>query len=476
MSNVLILGVGPLPVDNQDRLYAPGLRTWHFARVLGGNNKHRVTVGVIEFGDLSGAARPSSQPRREEASERIAIVRLNYDPEATPEALATLHRITRFDCVVATTDVMNRLATTIPVRLPLWLDFNGEPFTEKQLQGAVYGSDAALADQWGFLLPALIGGDRFSTATVAQKHAALGQLGFAGRLNQATAGEELVHDLLPCSRVMLDRGIGTPYAVKSRIIPAGSFMALWSGGYNSWMDPETLARGVEMAIERNPNIFFVSTGGEIGGHNTETFKRFRAIVDQSPVASHFHFTGWLPTENIPSIYRQADLALNVDSFSYEGELGHRNRIVDWVLFEVPVATTVLCELSRTLDARGLVSRVEIGDPESLARAILDAAADRATAKARAKSARQFFDSEYSDERVFEPLVRWVESPRFAGDREAAMSADTTGTAASLQPAAPSELCGLHQRLLDQRLGGSGKSGGASLFRRVARRLLGRRPA
>src|SRR4051812_17410118 len=132
MSTVLVLGVGPLPVDPTSNLHAPGLRTWHIAELLA-RKRHRIMLGVIDFGDFQPGHEPNKgEPRREEAGEFITISRLTYDPTHLRDALYTLHRAYNFDCIVSTTDIMNAVAGSFPARIPTWLDYNGDPFAEKQ--------------------------------------------------------------------------------------------------------------------------------------------------------------------------------------------------------------------------------------------------------------------------------------------------------------------------------------------------------
>ncbi|MBX7245852.1 MAG: glycosyltransferase [Candidatus Sumerlaeaceae bacterium] len=460
MSNVLVLGVGPLPVDPSEKLYAPGLRTWHFAESIA-KKRHNVMLGLIDFGDFSDNVKSYAGPQREEAGEFLTILRLKYHRKQTSEALRTLHIGCKFNCVVSTTDIMNGIAASLPFHLPLWLDYNGEPFAEKQLQAMVHNNDAALYDQWKLLFQGLLAGDRFSTASEAQKYALIGQLGFAGRLNARTSGERLVHKILPCSRAMAGNISGFPVAVKARLIPADCFMILWSGGYNSWCDPEVLFHGIEIAMRRNPRIYFISTGGEIGGHDTETFSRFQKLVEESDIAHRFHFSGWVPTEQMPSYYRQADVAINVDSFSYECELGHRNRIVDWMLYQTPVLTTELCEFTRTLSANELVYTFPIGDAEAMAGELLRIASDPEAAKGRAKRAKRFLDTEYDEMKVLTPLLNWVAAPEFSGDR-------------TEQGLAPSSLAALHGDLLKRHASGMLHHGKPSLLKRVLSKVTGTR--
>ena len=59
-------------------------------------------------------------------------------------------------------------------------------------------------------------------------------------------------------------------------IDADAFVLLWSGSFNTWCDVDTLFTGIERAMERLPSLVFLSTGGEVRGHDevrTRTFAR-----------------------------------------------------------------------------------------------------------------------------------------------------------------------------------------------------------
>jgi glycosyltransferase involved in cell wall biosynthesis len=313
---------------------------------------------------------------------------------------------------------MNSIAGGIPVHLPLWLDYLGDPFSERQIQAAAYKNDASLLELWKLMANALLLGDRFSVASYPQKYALMGQLGIAGRLNQFNSGTEMIHVLPNCSRVMLDKPARIHSTVKGFLIPADSYVVLWAGGYNTWCDPDTLFRGLELAMKRDSMIYFVSVGGEIPGHDNVTFERFRNLTERSDLTSRFHFVGWVPNDQIPGYYRQADIAINVDLDCYEAEIGTRTRIIDWVEFSVPVVTTALCEPARIFEREGLVYTFHPGDPHSLAGALLDARKDPAKARQRAQDAKAFLDREFAEDIHFSPLLNWVRNPVFAPDRRA----------------------------------------------------------
>jgi glycosyltransferase involved in cell wall biosynthesis len=415
MSNVLVLGVGPLPIDRTERLHAPGIRVWHLATVLQ-RHHHNVVVGIIEFGDFQDNPQAAFLPRQESAGERLSVCRFKYHSRFTVEGLATLHQRCKFDCVVSTTDIMNDVAARLPVRVPLWLDYLGDPLAERQLQAATYDNDASLLDLWRVMLMALLHGDRFSVASTPQKYALIAQLGLAGRLNQVTAGIDLVSVIPNSSRIMREQQLGRRTPLKGYLIPAESFLLLWAGGYNTWTDPETLFSGLEAAIRQDPSIYFVSVGGEIPGHDNVTFHRFRELCEASELRTHFVFLGWVSPHEMPNYYLQADAAINVDLPCYEAELGTRTRIVDWVQYEIPVITTALCEPAKLLAQRGLLQSFDPASPASLAHAVLEVSRNQARWKDQARQAKYFLEDLFDEEQCFAPLLDWVNQPRFAPDR------------------------------------------------------------
>lgn len=382
------------------------------------HKRHHITIGLIGFGDFEGSnTGQAKMSRREELGDNISMVRLHYHPQHTVTSLQTLHAGTRFSSVVSTTDIMNGLAAQMEARLPLWLDFNGEPFAEKQLQALVHHSDASLHDQWKMLLPALLAGDRFSVASNAQKYALIGQLGFAGRLTQHTCGEELIHVMPNCSRALVNEPRRRNLGLKGHMIPTTAFVVLWTGGYNTWCDPETLYRGLELAMREDPDVFFVSTGGAIMGHDTESFAAFERLVENSQYRDRFHFVGWRATDEIASVYQQADCAISTDRYSVEGEMGTRTRIIDWIQFKVPVVTTDLCELTHQLSDNDLIETYKIGSPESLRDALFAIKRNPETAQERAMRAKHFFEQTYVEEEMYAPLLQWAANPTFAADRQ-----------------------------------------------------------
>ncbi len=417
MANILVLGVGPLPFEPTQKLHAPGIRTWQIASALG-KKRHFVTLCVIDFGDFKPDAKLAERHAavRQDLGSNISLVRLRYAPEETVASIRTLHVATRFAAVVSSSDIMNAMAADLELDIPMWLDYNGDPFAEKQLQASLYKHDGSLYPQWELYLKGLLHGDRFSVCSDHQRHALIGQLAFAGRLTGANSGEELVRVIPNCSRVMTERTPVRSKPLKGSSIPATSFLVLWSGGYNTWCDPETLFQGLELAMKRDPLVHFATTGGALEGHDTKSFEIFRGLVEGSRYKDRYVFLGWLPTEEVGAYFEQADLAIFADRYSVEGELGTRTRIVDWVQYNLPIACTSLCELTDVMAANDLITTFEIGSPESLAKAILDVHRNPDAAKQRATRAKAWFNDTFDEDLAVKPLTDWIEDATFSRDR------------------------------------------------------------
>ncbi|MFC1600907.1 glycosyltransferase [Candidatus Sumerlaeota bacterium] len=411
LPKVLVLGVGPLPVQQARRLYAPGLRTWSFARQLA-RRGHQVVCATVDFGGRK-EAEPLTEPWSEGAG-TVTFRPLSFDVKQIIKEVRAIQHELAPECAVATTDLMNRGLAQAHLPVPVWLDFNGHPLVERQMQAAVHGSDAAVKEQWDMVLPALMFGDRFSTCSTAQKHALIGELGVAGRLNRLTGWHDLVEAIPP---VCPEREFPpAPAVVRGTLCDADSFILLWTGGYNTWSDVDTLFGGLEAAMERHPRLVYVSTGGAIAGHDEVTFQRFREMVDASPRRARYHFAGWVANEEMAAYYQDADAALNLDVPTYEAMLGFRNRVQEWVVAQVPVLTTPLSEITRELTDAGLATPVAPGNPLALADAIGALIAEPAdVADERARRAKKWLRERYDAENLLAGLCDWCTEPRPAPD-------------------------------------------------------------
>jgi glycosyltransferase involved in cell wall biosynthesis len=298
--------------------------------------------------------------------------------------------------------------------VPIWLDFMGQPMAERQLLADVYASDDGLRDQWTYVLPSLLAGDRFSACSERQRFMLLGELGATGRLNRQTAHVDLVSVLQPFH--LFDRKFKhTRDVLRGICVRADDFVVLWSGGYNTWTDVDTLFEGLERAMAQHPKVVFVSTGGAIPGHDDRTFSRFRQKVESSPNKSRYEFCGWVPTEDVQNYFLESNAAVNVDRWSIEGEVGTRTRLMDWIMAGLPAVSTILCEFSKDLAERRFVTPFRIGDPQDLGIKLAALAADCAPAMERVRDAQEYLRETLAPETALARLAAWVDDPQPAPD-------------------------------------------------------------
>lgn len=412
-NRVLLLGVGPVPPDNPPRLHAPGLRVWTFAEFLA-EQKYEVLLGMVGFAGADDQETLTDQagedgPLAENLPHGILRFRLPYDIEKAARAVQGIVARYKPRCVVTTTDFMNLVAVTARLPLPVWADYMGQPMAERQLQADVYGSDEGLISQWEYMLPVLLGADRLSVCSNWQRYMMLGELGAVGRLNRFTTRTDLVSVLVPY-HLSRKKFRHTHNVLRGICVRADDFVILWSGGYNTWTDVDTLFLGLENAMAQHSKLVFVSTGGAIPGHDERTFERFRQMVEGSEHRSRYEFCGWVPSREVQNYYLESNAAINIDRWTVEGQVGYRTRILDWIMAGLPVLTTVLCELTEELAAKNFLTTFRIGDPRDLGIKLAGLANNCAEAMERTRQAGEYIAEHLVTDKTLAPLAEWVANP------------------------------------------------------------------
>ncbi len=261
---ILLIGHGPLPGDGSHYTGFPQLRTASF---LEGLRSTPMQVGLVEL-HTSGppareppVARPLARERRDYRHWRLHM--------ASPDWLPTLRALVADwkpgAIVTAGPYHPMRAAIAAAGDLPLWIDVPGDPFAEAQaMQSAARtgfspepgSSRQPHADQVAAYVAALQRGDSFSVISRAQGHAILGQLGMVGRL--ATSPVDwpwfrVVPPLYPISSLPLQQ--------PRHRAPGSPLVLLLAGGFNTWLDVETIAEGLHMAMSSGADISVICTGG-----------------------------------------------------------------------------------------------------------------------------------------------------------------------------------------------------------------------
>jgi len=194
------------------------------------------------------------------------------------------------------------------------------------------------------------------------------------------------------------------------------FIVLWSGGYNTWVDADTLFKGLEIAMSREPSIRFLSTGGEIKGQDEKTYSEFVKKVSKSKFKDRFVLKGWVKNEEVMGYVLSSDIAINVEKNIYEVVLGSKARVTTWISIGIPVLTTSICELATNLERDNAVLIFKPGNAEDLADKLVWASRNRDTLAQIAAKGKKFAEDKLSKEKVYLPLVGWVRNPGYAPDR------------------------------------------------------------
>jgi len=112
---------------------------------------------------------------------------------------------------------------------------------------------------------------------------------------------------------------------------------------------------------------------------------------------------------------EADLGVLADRPIYEGLLGSKNRVVQWMGAGLPVVYNRIGDLGDLLEGRRLGLTFLPGDAVALAERVEWAAAHGSELREMAGRAREVARRELSFEVTTRPLVEWAAAPRRAPD-------------------------------------------------------------
>ncbi|MBE7561115.1 glycosyltransferase family 4 protein [bacterium] len=409
MSRIALLGVGPLPIEHPDRTHGTSLRAWQFARPLAeaGHEVHLLTM------------RAHNRLRRDTEIRRGRHGRIMYMSvdevehfhnddfvrawlsEAAPEAVVGVNLFPAMRACQCAGD------------LPLWADLNGFALGEAQMKAAQTGDDFYLQHFWRMERVVLLRADHFSTCSTPQLHALVGELSLAGRLSHRTAGCRLI-DAVPNARAP-EPPAGSAFHLRGAVVPEHAFILLWSGGYNTWLDGDTMLEAVLLAMDAADSLHYVSTGGTLDGYDELTYPAFKRAAEASRHAARFHFLDWIAGSDLPGCYRDADAGISVDRDCYEALLGARNRMTDMLQYGVPIVCTEGPEIARGAGAAGAARLFPFGDARAGAAAILSLVHDPGVRRAMGEAGRALFARAYTDTIAMQPLVEWCKQPQRAPD-------------------------------------------------------------
>ncbi len=408
MSKIMVVGPPPYwALSKEANATAKNQRVWQLVQPL-----------LADGHEIHLCAEAPQGVERDRLPEGLLVYPFNIASFGWRRTLRRVFDSVRPSAIVA---VMWRGAVVslcLPPDAPLWADIYGYSAGEIQLSLYRSGSDRGLRVTINLSHRVLRRLDAVSVCSHRHADALVGELGMAGRLNRHTVGHAFVHCIPPsvAAAPAPDRDSAPASQLRNPVGKDVELRLLYYGGYNAWTDTATLFQGVSTAMERCPNLVFVSVGGGLDGVDTVSYARLLEQVASSPFRDRFRMLGWISPAQAYAELRRADFGLSVDSWHYETLFGTRTRLVDMMANGVPVITTAGCELSLMIRDRmaGLVC--PIGDPLALSDAITHLYTDDGLRRSLAAKGTELLRGEWSPAATTTPLRTWVRSPRPAPDR------------------------------------------------------------
>lgn len=414
MSRVLVMGFAPLPFEDAIKNIAPANRTWQITQAIL-DEGHDVCLVAFRF--VNAYADDSDQAEIDYPKLVYHNVEMSHLYDET--YLRRQIDECQADCLIGiTTEVCGQLAS-LTTNIPFWADLYGSALAESQVQSAVLQSNHHIPHVIDTEKQILRSADKLSVVSENQRYALIGELGLAGRLNHYTIGYPFV-DVIPATSVS-PVTIEEETLLRGKSIAFSSFMILFSGGYNNWTDIETMFQGVERAMMRNPDIVFISTGGQLTGHDEVTYIRFVNYVEKSVYRDRFHLLGWIQQSQVHQLLHECDVGLIADKDCYEAELGSRTRLLDWVSFGLVPIVNPITPIAKDLVKDGGAIGFSQGDSQSLTQTLLNLVANPSLLYDKQERLLFISAEKYTITTTTQPLIKWINSGcPTAGDKAVAL--------------------------------------------------------
>ncbi|GEM_PF-459129 len=415
MSRILAVGAGPLLQQGVRILGAHCLRTWNLVKPLT-DAGHEVALFTLPiFHDRPEELAQAGVAQHEYQNFSYHSF-LNADDAFNLPHLQRVAESFRPDALLGINAGPAALLAQVNWPAPLWVDLFGHLMVEAQGKAAMMRSNLFLKDAWRVEELLMRRADHFSTCSRRQIYAVHGQLGAVGRLNHQTFRYHFCSFMPPAyDPFHVEPPQGSSPEIPGGMVPEDAFIVLWSGGYNTWTNVDALACALDHAMAQCPNLHFISTGGQLYGHDEITYPRFESLIARSRWADRCHLLGWVDAAQLPHLYAQANLALCFDSDNLETMFGTRTRIVNLLAAGLPVLTTRGSEIVEDLERAQCIRVCAPDDPRAMGEAIMEACAQSEQLKREAVHARDYVRRHYSFAENTKPLQQWALAPYFAPD-------------------------------------------------------------
>jgi glycosyltransferase involved in cell wall biosynthesis len=414
MKKILLVGNCPLPEENTKSRPAAGLRTYQFFEPLirAGFFVKLITIAMPECYE-------KDSPLVNEENDSFSRISISKEDPLLTKKIQQIYDEFQPEAVISVNTYPSYITANLQINCPFWADLNGWIMAEAQAQAYKMDDNAYLPHYLKMQQQILRVADKFSTVSATQQFTLLGELSALYRLNKETFSYNFVNHIPNATMLFESEKNARTASANQKLqnLPENAFVLLWLGGYNTWVDEETLFKGVEDAMGAYEEIYFVSTGGGIAGLDNKTFENFMQMVDESAFKDRFVFLGWVDSNEIPSLYERADVGLNVDRLCVETLTGARNRINEMMKFGLPVLTTFGSEIAQDVKENEAGVVVPSGKYELLAHAIMQMYEDKDSSVFEDYGKAGIEYTQKNDyQAVLSPLLNWLKSPKQAPDK------------------------------------------------------------
>jgi len=410
---ILIFGVSPLPIEKDEISFGPGLRTWHLTKPLVEDRYDVCLVTSRTKGSYANKHLPPSMVNKEHGFIWYSLEEREFEKLKN---LQKIHDRVNPDCIVVVGSILVRYCVgKLKTKKPIWIDLFGNVLIEAQAKANLLNNNEVLLQAYKSEKEALLKGDVFSVISRSQKFATIGELGLLGRLGKETFGYEFVYEI-PCGIEPLKVKKTHEGVLRDKLVKRDDFIVLWNAGYNTWCDVKTLFNGLELAMDRNSKIKFVSIGGPIYGHDEDTYKLFCNLIEKSKHKDNYFMLDWIDIAKVSFYYSEADVGINIDRSCYEAQMGSRNRILSGLSSGLPFLSTNICELTNELEKENILFTFKEGDSKGLSNLLLKLSKEPGVIKRTRRNAQKIINEKYSFRQTTDQMRRWIEHPYFAPDK------------------------------------------------------------
>ena len=286
-------------------------------------------------------------------------------------------------------------------------------------------------------------GDFFLCSNHAQREHWLGWLAAAGRLNMASHDDDPLFESLIA---VAPFGIGsdkpgrrTPIRETFSVIGPEDPILLWAGGLHDWLDPLLFIRAMPTILDENPDTRLVFLAGRHPNTSIETMGIRGEAISLARKMRMFgknvlFVNDWVDYRDRLTWLNDATLGVVGDRAHLESRYSHRTRLLDHLAAGLPTVSTAGDPLSQQLHESGAALTIP-RDPdhehaEALGRTIAALVSDDARLREMSKAASELATG-LSWEETLSPLLRWLEQPRMAADRQSGVRVEPAAQASSV---------------------------------------------